>query len=83
METGTCVLGPLQRGAAPSAADRILANRFAEAAWKAVTSRNERSGVLGLHAGSMLLHDFQAAADPERIESARPLCQLQKDVCRR
>ena len=51
LETGTCVLGPLQRGAAPSAADRILANRFAEAAWKAVTSRNERSGVLGLHAG--------------------------------
>ena len=80
LETDLCVLGPLERGAVPSAADRILAARFAEAAWQAIANGNERSGVLGLHAGCVLLHDFEAGADSERIETGRSLGRLQKDM---
>jgi 6-phosphofructokinase 1 len=77
-----CVLGAVQRGGAASVADRILAARFAEAAWEAIRSPKERSGVLGLRNGAMLLQDFEVPIDPERFESAQKLYQLQKDVSR-
>jgi 6-phosphofructokinase 1 len=82
LEARACVLGHLQRGGSPSVADRILAARFAEAAWEVITSPRERSGVLGLRNGSMLLQDFRTRVDPERTEAAQRLYQLQKDVSR-
>jgi 6-phosphofructokinase 1 len=84
LETRPCVLGHLQRGGAPSVADRILAARFASAAWKAIASPRERSGVLGVRGGEILLQDFQAEPDLdlERSEAAEQLYQLQKDVSR-
>jgi 6-phosphofructokinase 1 len=80
LEARACVLGHLQRGGSPSVADRILAARFAEAAWEVITSPGERIGVLGLRNGSILLQDFQGPIDPERTETAQKLCQLQRDV---
>ena len=44
LDVRASVPGHLLRAAAPSAADRVLAVRFADAAWKAVTSPNEPSG---------------------------------------
>ncbi len=80
LEVRACVLGHLERGGVPSVADRILAARFAEAAWEVIKSPGERSGVLGLRNGSMLLQDFAGSIDPERTEYARRIYQLQKDV---
>ncbi len=80
LEVRACVLGHLQRGGSPSVADRILAARFAEAAWEVIVSHSERSGVLGLRNGLMLLQDFEVPIDPERNESAQRFYQLQKDV---
>jgi 6-phosphofructokinase 1 len=80
LEARACVLGHLQRGGSSSVADRILAARFAEAAWEVITSPNERSGVLGIRCGSILLHDFEVSPDPERIEYEQKFYQLQKDV---
>ena len=82
LEARACVLGPLVCGGSPSVADRILAARFAEAAWLVISSRRERSGVLGLRHGSILLQDFHGWHDPERIEAAERLYRLQKDVSR-
>jgi 6-phosphofructokinase 1 len=82
LETRPCVLGHLQRGGSPSVADRILAARFAGAAWKAITSPHERSGVLGVRGGEILLQDFRFEPDLERSETAEQLYQLQKDVSR-
>ena len=65
LEARACVLGGLERGGPPSAADRILAARFAEAAWEVITSPNEPSGVLGLRNGAMLLQDFDVPIDPD------------------
>jgi 6-phosphofructokinase 1 len=75
-----CVLGSLPRGGVPLVADRILAARFAEAAWEVITSPDERSGVLGMHNGLMLSQDFKGRIDPERTECARRFYKLQKDV---
>jgi 6-phosphofructokinase 1 len=80
LEARGCVLGHLQRGGSPSVADRILAARFAEAAWEVLTSPTEDSGVLGLCNGSMILHDFEVLIDPERAEAVEKLYRLQKDV---
>jgi 6-phosphofructokinase 1 len=82
LEVRHCALGHLQRGGVPSVADRILAARFAESAWKAIVNPGERSGILGLRAGEILLQDFRAEPDPDRIEAARQICRLQKDVSR-
>jgi 6-phosphofructokinase 1 len=82
VEARASVLGHLQRGGAPSCADRILAVRFAAAAWQAIASPLERSGVLGVRGGEILLQDFQATPDLERAETAQQLYQLQKDVSR-
>jgi len=80
LEARACVLGHLQRGGSPSVADRILAARFAEAAWEVITSPGERSGVLGLRNGVILLQDFEDSSDPERAEAIEKLYRLQKDV---
>ncbi len=80
LEARACLLGELQRGGPPSVADRILAARFAEAAWEAIISPGEPSGVLGLQNGSVLLQDFEGPVDPERIEFGQRFHQLQKDV---
>jgi 6-phosphofructokinase 1 len=82
LETRPCVLGHVQRGGSPSVADRILAARFAGAAWKAIASPRERSGVLGVRGGEIRLQDFQVEPDPERTEMAQQIYQLQKDVSR-
>ena len=50
-DVSVCVLGHLQRGGAPSAADRILAARFAEAAWDVIAAPVPRSGTVGLQLG--------------------------------
>jgi 6-phosphofructokinase 1 len=83
LEARASVQGHLLRGGSPSVADRILAARFAEAAWRAIVSPGEQSGVLGLRQGMILLQDFEGPADPERTETADRLYQLQKDVSKR
>ena len=80
LEARACVLGHLQRGGSPTVADRILAARFAEAAWEVITSPGESSGVLGLRNGVILLQDFEDSSDPERTEAVEKLYRLQKDV---
>ncbi len=82
LEVRPCMLGHLQRGGSPSVADRVLAARFAGAAWKAIASPRERSGILGVRGGELLLQDFHVEPDPERTEAAEHLDQLQKDVSR-
>jgi 6-phosphofructokinase 1 len=83
LEVRPCMLGHLQREGAPSVADRILAARFAGAAWKAMASPRERSGVLGVRGGELLLQDFEVPPDPERTEAAEQLDQLRKDMSHR
>ena len=80
LEARACVLGHLQRGGSPSVSDRIIAARFAEAAWKTLVSPIEQSGVLGLRHGSILLQDFQVPIDPELTETDHSLYKLQLDV---
>jgi 6-phosphofructokinase 1 len=80
LEAQASVLGHLHRGGSPSVADRVLAARFAEAAWQAITRPRERSGVLGLRNGSIVLQDFENRIDPEQTEASERLYRLQKDV---
>jgi 6-phosphofructokinase 1 len=68
LETRASVLGHLQRGGSPMAADRILAARFAEAAWAAIAG------------GQVLLQDFDAPARPQQAEAAQQLYLLQKTL---
>ena len=83
LEVQSCVPGSLQRGGPPSAADRILAAHFAEAAWDTITTPSEGSGVLGVRNGLIHLQDFEVPVDPERAEYFRRFYQLQKDVSKR
>jgi 6-phosphofructokinase 1 len=80
LDVRASVPGHLLRAAAPSAADCVLAARFAEAAWKAVISPNEPSGVLGLRHGLMMLHEFDARGDAEQVENAGTFDLLLQDV---
>jgi 6-phosphofructokinase 1 len=80
VEFGSCILGRLQRGGVPSVADRALAVRFASAAWQALMSNRERSGVLGIRNGSLILQDFPGVGDPERALEAQQLYKIQKDM---
>jgi 6-phosphofructokinase 1 len=80
LEVRPWMLGHLQCAGAPSVADRLLAARFAGAAWKAIASPREHSGVLGIRGGELLLQDFQVPPDPERTEAAAQLDQLHKDM---
>jgi 6-phosphofructokinase len=74
------VLGHLQRGGAPTAADRLLAADLAEAAWEALTARKHQSGVLGLVHGQVRLQEFGSQSGPERATRIQRIYQLQKDV---
>ena len=80
LDVRASIPGHLLRASAPSAADRVLAARFAESAWKAITSPREPSGILGLRHGLIMLHDFDARTDAEQIETAETLDSLQQDV---
>jgi 6-phosphofructokinase 1 len=81
VEVRACILGHLQHGGSPSAADRILAARFSEAAWQAISSQPGRSGAVGLRVGRLVLQDFATAAANVRDEAeVQQLYQLQKDV---
>ena len=80
LEVQAAMLDHLHRAWSPSIADRLLAARFAEAAWEAISRPNERSGVLGLRHGSILLQDFHVPFDVERIEAAQKLSRLQTDL---
>jgi 6-phosphofructokinase 1 len=83
LEARACILGQLQRGGSPSPADRDLAARFAEAAWQTISRRRERSGVLGVRHGAIVLQDFHARIDPEQLETAERIYRLHSDVSKR
>src|SRR5205823_6180605 len=76
LETRASVLGHLQRGGSPTAADRILAARFAEAAWDAVLGDGTASGVVGLHQGRVVFQPFDDL--PDNDDSMNCLYVLQK-----
>jgi 6-phosphofructokinase 1 len=63
-EIRASVLGHLQRGGSPSAADRILAARFADATWRAITEQFGSSYMLGLKYNRIALLPFPAANRP-------------------
>jgi 6-phosphofructokinase 1 len=58
LEIRVNVLGHVQRGGPPTAADRLLAVRFAKACWKVLCTRPRRSGVVGLCRGRVVLRTF-------------------------
>lgn len=80
MEVRDNVLGHLQRGGSPTAADRILAAQFAEAAWEAIMASPQQSGVLGLRSGQICLGAFEGSppADVEVVQKA--IYALQKSA---
>ena len=80
VEVRYSVLGHLQRGGTPTAADRLLAADFAEAAWEHLAAAEPRCGVLGLVQGHIQLHDFHAVPGPEHAAQLGRIYQLQKDV---
>jgi 6-phosphofructokinase 1 len=80
VDTRYSVLGHLQRGGAPTAADRLLAADFAEAAWEALAAPKQQSGVLGLVHGQVRLQEFGSQPGPERAARIQRIYQLQKDV---
>ena len=55
------MLGHLQRGGAPTSADRVLAQRFAAAAINNF-SKGSGSGMIGLHGSEMELVPFEVCA---------------------
>jgi 6-phosphofructokinase 1 len=80
VETRSSVLGHLQRGGPPSAADAILAARFAEAAWRAAASPKRRSGILAVIRGRIRLVPFGACSNIMKDKQLQRLYRLQKDV---
>lgn len=78
-EIRACVLGHLQRGGAPSAADRILAARFAEAAWDVISAREPRQGTIGLQLGRVGWKPFGARVC-DSASPHQPLYDLQKAI---
>lgn len=69
IEVRASVLGHLQRGGSPTAADRLLAAQFAEAVGEAMM--NSSSGVLGLIGGRIALRPF--AHPDDRVRDQRGL----------
>jgi len=65
VEVRESILGHLQRGGSPSAADRVLAAQFADAVWNAVRRRSG-SGTVGLRRGRVVFQPFGAAANRDR-----------------
>lgn len=80
VEVRYSVLGHLQRGGTPTAADRLLAADFAEAAWEHLVAAQPRCGVLGVVQGQIQLQDFNAVLGPEHAAQLSRVYQLQKDV---
>lgn len=80
LEIRASVLGHIQRGGSPTAADRILAARYAEAAWDEIAGASRRSGVLGLRRGRIGLYAFEEPADSEQEELTRRMYLLQKAI---
>lgn len=81
VETRASVLGHLQRGGPPSAADAILAALFADTTWRAAASRTRPSGIVTLRRGRIRLVPFGTFSDTKDKELHR-LYRLQKDVSR-
>jgi len=80
LETRPSVLGHLQRGGTPTVTDRILAARYAEAAWQEILPPKHSSGVLGLRKGEIRLHSFDDQANAGRSPVMQQIYQLQKDI---
>jgi 6-phosphofructokinase len=80
LETRASVLGHLQRGGAPSAADAILAARFAEAAWRATVSRLRPSGIVAVSKGRIRLVPLAMGSNSAKDQQLQRLYKLQKDV---
>ncbi len=80
VDTRYSVLGHLQRGGSPTAADRLLAADFAEAVWEALAASERQSGVLGLRHGEIRLQEFGREPGPEYAARIQRVYQLQKDV---
>jgi 6-phosphofructokinase 1 len=80
VEVRYSVLGHLQRGGTPTAADRLLAAGFAESAWEHLAAVEPRCGVLGLVQGRIQLQDFHALPGQEHSAQLGRIYQLQKDV---
>jgi 6-phosphofructokinase len=80
VEVRLTVLGHIQRGGSPSAADRILAARYGEAAWQAVMSPRVPSGALGLSGRTIVLHPFESSPDSQGAAHVQKMYDLQKDV---
>jgi 6-phosphofructokinase 1 len=81
IETRCSVLGHLQRGGSPSAADCLLAARFAEAAWNEIVS-HDKSGVVGVRNGELMLTPFDAVENATVTRRREQDYQLQKDITR-
>jgi 6-phosphofructokinase 1 len=79
LEIRTNVLGHLQRGGAPSAADCLLAGEFADLAWQYLTDPNRPSGILAVRRGRIVLTPF-GDRDPDGAGLAQKRYQVQKDV---
>ena len=85
LEVRPCMLGHLQRGGSPSVADRVLAARFAGAAWKAIASPRERSGILGVAAASSCSRTSRSSPTPNapRRPSSSTSSRKTSAVCER
>jgi 6-phosphofructokinase 1 len=81
IEVRASVLGHLQRGGSPLAADRLLAAQFAEAVGEAMMSRSE-SGVLGLTGGQLELRPFTPPDGRNRAQRRLQLYELHKSISR-
>lgn len=78
LEIRSNVLGHLQRGGRPTAADRILAAQFAEAAWRAVVARSGKSGVLACRNGRISIRNFSESFDGQIEDRSQDVYFLQK-----
>lgn len=81
VEVRASVLGHLQRGGSPTAADRLLAAQFAEAAGEAMMN-NSQSGILGLSGGRIELQSFAPPDDQDRAQRSLQLYKLHKSISR-
>lgn len=74
------VLGHLQRGGPPSASDRLLAVRFAKACWNVLANYPERSGVLALCRGRIVLRPFSKRASRQLPAHSLGLYETFKEI---
>ena len=82
-EVRVSVLGHLQRGGSPTAADRILASRFAEAAWDTIAADDAPSGLLQMSGGRIRLGRFPEAKEQATMPQTDKLYALQKALSKR